>query len=140
MTAPERRQLRRNLALGAVLTALLVAGTALYVFEPLENWLYDMRSRHCQYHTPPPTDQLVHLDIDDESLALIGGWPWPRSTMAAILEEVHRAGAKSLAMDVLYVERPLLESIARKRAAAAPPPPGSTTAPAPPSPDQGGPD
>jgi class 3 adenylate cyclase/CHASE2 domain-containing sensor protein len=116
MTAPERRQLRRNLVLGAVLTALIVAGTALGAFNRLEGWLYDMRTRHCQRHMPPPTDKLVHLDIDDDTLELIGGWPWPRSTMAAVLEEVHRAGAKALALDVLYVDRPLLESVTRLRA------------------------
>jgi class 3 adenylate cyclase/CHASE2 domain-containing sensor protein len=128
MTAPERRQLRRNLLLGGLLTALLVGCTAAGLFEPLEAWLYDIRSRHCQWYTPPPTTQLVHLDIDDVSLELIGHWPWPRHLMAVILEEVHRAGAKALALDVLYMDRPA-ENVSQQVASA-----GSLPATAPASP------
>ena len=66
----------------------------------MERWLYDLRCRYCQFFTRPPTDQLVHIDIDDAVLEDIGGWPWPRSTMARILDEIHDAGPKAVAMDI----------------------------------------
>ena len=70
----------------------------------LENWLYDHRALYFQHFTPPPTDRLVHLDIDDAALETIGRWPWPRSTLADIVDEVRLAGADVLALDVIFRE------------------------------------
>ena len=39
------------------------------------------------------------IDIDDAALETIGRWPWPRSTLAEIVDEVRLAGADVLALD-----------------------------------------
>ena len=33
-------------------------------------------------HPPAPSDDIVHVDIDDSSLDTIERWPWPRALMA----------------------------------------------------------
>jgi class 3 adenylate cyclase len=66
--------------------------------------LYDQRVARCQRFMPPPSDRIVHLDIDDNTLAQVGRWPWHRDVMAEILEEVRRTEPKVLAMDVLFAE------------------------------------
>jgi CHASE2 domain-containing sensor protein len=87
-----------------LLTAGVLIADAVGVLSNLEKWLYDQRARSCQYFTPPPSDRLVHLDIDDKAVDAIGRWPWPRSRMAQIVEEVGRARPKAVAIDVLYSE------------------------------------
>lgn len=105
MTGLERRTFLRNLAVGFSLT---VAVFLLYLAGALnvpENWLSDVRMKRCQYFVGAPTTDLVHLDIDDAALEAVGSWPWPRRMMADIIDELHVAGAKAVALDILYAER-----------------------------------
>jgi len=44
------------------------------------------------------------VDIDDESLAQIGQWPWPRSHHARLIEKLSDAGAAAIAFDMLFSE------------------------------------
>ena len=74
------------------------------VLRSLEWWLYDKRAATCQYFTPPPSSQIVHLDIDDEALEAVGPWPWRRSTLAGIFDEINAANPKAVAVDVLFSE------------------------------------
>src|SRR5688572_7225598 len=104
MTRGERRLLIDTSLLGLALTLLVVALEIGGVLEPLERFFYDYRARHCQYFTPPPTDKLVHLDIDDRSLESIGRWPWSRSVHAEILDELRLAGCKTVCYDVIFPE------------------------------------
>src|SRR5439155_11293334 len=104
MLRHERRLLIDSLFIGAALTLLVIAVDAAGFLEPAENYLYDLRCRLCQHFTPPPTDKLVHLDIDDAILDTIGRWPWPRATVARLLEEVRLAGPRAVELDVLLSE------------------------------------
>ncbi|HEX8913157.1 MAG TPA: CHASE2 domain-containing protein, partial [Humisphaera sp.] len=99
------RHLRLATALvGGSLALALVASILLGWFEPLELLLYDARAKHFQHFTPPPTDRVVHADIDDAALEAVGAWPWPRSVMADMVDEMSAAGAKAIVLDVLYSE------------------------------------
>ena len=104
LTAVEKRQFLRIFFTGVMLTAAVVVADGIGTLANLERWLYDKRAETCQFFTPPPTDQLVHLDIDDKAVDAIGRWPWPRSRMARIVEEIGRANPKAVAIDVLYAE------------------------------------
>src|SRR6185312_7691198 len=44
------------------------------------------------------------VDIDDASLARVGQWPWPRSTMAELTTKLGNAGAAAIAFDILFAE------------------------------------
>jgi class 3 adenylate cyclase len=92
------------MGLGLGLTLLIILLDGLGGLEPLERYLYDFRARHFQVFTPPPTDQIVHLDIDDPSLKEIGAFPWPRTRMAEMLDEINLAGAKVVGMDIIFAE------------------------------------
>ncbi|MGE0153603.1 MAG: CHASE2 domain-containing protein [Reyranellaceae bacterium] len=43
-------------------------------------------------------------DIDDASLALLGQWPWPRTTMAEIVARLANAGAAAIVFDGILGE------------------------------------
>ncbi len=47
---------------------------------------------------------IVILDIDEESLAEYGQWPWERSLLADIVEKLAAEGAAVAAFDVIFVE------------------------------------
>ena len=104
LTPVERRLFVRIFITGVMLTAVVLVADGMGMLANLERWLYDKRAENCQFFTPPPSDQLVHLDIDDKAVDAIGRWPWPRSRMARIVEEIGRAKPKALAIDVLYAE------------------------------------
>ena len=48
--------------------------------------------------------QVKIIDIDDESLAKIGQWPWPRTTLATISQKLAEAGAVAVGYDILFSE------------------------------------
>ena len=50
-----------------------------------DNLFYDWSTRVAAHDTP---DDIVVVAIDDESLAALGPWPWPRSVHAAMLNRL----------------------------------------------------
>jgi adenylate cyclase len=71
---------------------------------------------HFERLNPPkydPTLPIRIVDIDEESLAKIGQWPWPRTAMRDLLAELASKGAAVIAFDVLFAEpdRTSLEAI-----------------------------
>ena len=105
MTRIQRRLLIDTSVIGITLT-LFVMVLDYYgrVLQPLEDWFYDYRAKLCQFYTPPPTDKLIHIDIDDTALQVLGKWPWPRAQFAELINEIDRAGAKAIFMDIVFDE------------------------------------
>src|SRR6478672_6859245 len=98
MTRIQRRLLIDTSVIGITLTAFVAfLDLSTRALTPLDDWFYDRRARLCQYFTPAPTDKLVHVDIDDASIEAIGHWPWPRTQLAEIIDEIELAGAKAIA-------------------------------------------
>ena len=44
------------------------------------------------------------VDIDDESIAKLGQWPWPRTDIARLNDGLAQAGAVSIAYDIVFSE------------------------------------
>jgi adenylate cyclase len=44
------------------------------------------------------------VDLDDESLTRLGQWPWPRTRVASLIENLHRAGAAAIVLDIVFSE------------------------------------
>jgi adenylate cyclase len=44
------------------------------------------------------------VDIDDESLAQLGQWPWPRNLFAQLLEQLRNQGVLAVALDIDFAE------------------------------------
>ncbi len=75
---------------------LLQASGALW---RLDLALYDAAMRGA----PPPADVVI-VAIDDASIAALGRWPWSRARHAALLDRLHAAGARAVALDVIFAE------------------------------------
>jgi adenylate cyclase len=52
-----------------------------------------------------PDDLPVRIvDIDDESLARFGQWPWPRDLVARLIDRLHESGAAAITLDIMFSE------------------------------------
>ena len=52
----------------------------------------------------PPGQETVIAAIDEKSLAELGRWPWPRTTMARLVDQLKASGAKSVGFDIVFSE------------------------------------
>ena len=87
--------------IGAIGIAAVVYG----VFSPLSErasfLFYDQLLLHSKHRM---ASDIVIVAIDDESIAELGRWPWPRDTHAALLEQIAQAKPRAVAYDVLFTE------------------------------------
>lgn len=44
------------------------------------------------------------IAIDEESIRQFGQWPWPRNYIAELIWQIHSAGSRSIALDLLFPE------------------------------------
>ncbi|MEM8755277.1 MAG: CHASE2 domain-containing protein, partial [Pseudomonadota bacterium] len=51
-----------------------------------------------------PSVPVAVVDIDVESLAALGQWPWPRTELAELVRRLTELGALSIAFDVVFAE------------------------------------
>ena len=92
--------------IGAGIVALLIS-VAIYVFNPrflsaisLQSYDTLMKSTAVQ----PQSGRIIIVDIDDDSLAAYGQWPWPRFLMARLADRMWDAGASVVAYDIIFGE------------------------------------
>ncbi len=52
----------------------------------------------------PAGGETVIAAIDEKSISELGRWPWPRTTMARLVETLKAAGAKAVGFDVVFAE------------------------------------
>ena len=103
LARPELRpRLNWLLGLGLTMIVLLLMGSG--AMGGLERSTLDWRFRNFAYYNPYPSDRIVHIDIDDQSLARTERWPWPRERVAQVVDELSRLGARVIAFDVLFTE------------------------------------
>ncbi|WP_296511165.1 adenylate/guanylate cyclase domain-containing protein [Rhodoferax sp.] len=87
-----------------VLCALLIV--------QFEDPLFRMRVRDLAFdqlqklHPAPYVDDIPVrvVAIDDPSLAAVGQWPWPRTVMAQIVDQLTAMGARVVVMDLILAE------------------------------------
>ena len=51
-----------------------------------------------------PAAKVAIVAIDSEAIARYGRWPWHREVMAALIDGIGNAGAKSIGLDVVFAE------------------------------------
>ena len=59
---------------------------------------------------PTPSGRTIVVEIDECSIDWtrkqgLGGWPWPRSVHADLLDAMDRAGVKAVGVDVMFLDR-----------------------------------
>ena len=47
---------------------------------------------------------IVIVDVDEESLATFGQWPWPRTLLAGLVATLNKAGAVGIGFNFLFAE------------------------------------
>lgn len=104
MTESRTARLLRTewLGLAVILAAIALL---LVVSDVLQRWdglIYDAQTKLLPVEAP---SQIVLVDIDDESLAALGRWPWPRDLHARLIERLTEARAAVIGIDVLFNER-----------------------------------
>lgn len=85
-----------GLLCGGVAVALAHQGR----FDGLENRVLDLRFRICSPRPAP--QQVVIVAIDNESIMRLGRWPWPRRVHAELIRRLNEAGARVVALDMLF--------------------------------------
>ncbi len=48
--------------------------------------------------------QVVVVDVDEDSLAELGQWPWPRTILAKLLQQMEHFGVVAVGFDVVFAE------------------------------------
>lgn len=104
MTKGQRKLLIRIAGLGLALTFVVIMVDGLGLLQPLERYIYDARARRFQFFSSPPSREVIHIDVDDPSVDEIGRWPWHRSVMAKLIDEIRLAGAKVIYLDIILYE------------------------------------
>ena len=69
-------------------------------FDGWNEQVLDLEQRHLPRDVHAMSSDIVMVDIDDRALERIGRWPWPRTALAGAIEELLRAGAKTIAIDL----------------------------------------
>jgi len=98
---------RRGVVYWLPLAVLLAATTAHLVSPELFNRLSLFAFDKYQQLAPrqaSPDFPVQIVDIDEHSLKQLGQWPWPRTTLARMLDKLAEAGAAVVAFDVLFTE------------------------------------
>ena len=109
----------RHYAIALIVAALLVPFSFFSPFRLVEDRLYDLFST-----LAPPLPQepgVVIVAIDEPSFSEIGQrWPWPRDLHGRLIEKLREAGAKVIALDIIFAEPSSEEADGRLAASVGP--------------------
>lgn len=98
MPALIRSDLFTGVAVIAAVALLALQGS---VTTSLDLWAYDQGVRQA---TADPGDDIVIVEIDNNSIAKIGRWPWPRNILARMVDELDAAGAAAIVSGIFLSE------------------------------------
>ena len=100
--------LRARTVYAALVLVILAGATLIRIADPFfVQALRLIAFDSYQKLDPAPYDSNLPVrivDVDEASLAKIGQWPWPRTTMAKLLDIVGGDGAAVVAFDILFSE------------------------------------
>ena len=86
---------------GLSITLVFLAFSGSDFMQGLERSAYDFSVRSSER---APSDKVAVIAIDDESIANIGRWPWPRDIHASMHQILTEGGAKVIGQTVFFIE------------------------------------
>lgn len=86
---------------GLIITILVIAFAGSASFQSLERAAYDWGVRSTSRIA---SDRIAIIAIDDQSIANIGRWPWPRDLHAKLIRALADGGAKVIGQTVFFLE------------------------------------
>jgi len=94
------------LGLGITIFFFIIGHFRLEFIDSLELKLYDLRMnlRGENSQTKGEPDQIVLINIDDDSVEKIGRWPWPRSYIAKCINKISQTAPRVIGLNVIYSE------------------------------------
>lgn len=104
MSVASSKHLLSEWVIGGGLTLLFVVGYLAdwQVLRNLDYLTYDLRLP--LRASAQPSDQIVIVGVDDDSLTRVGRWPWPRSTMGELIDILRESGATVIGVDFVLSE------------------------------------
>lgn len=91
---------------GLIITlGLLFVWASTDVIEDIERYAYDLGVRAS---AEEPGDKVAIIAIDDQSIENLGRWPWPRTTLAEMINALHKGGAKAIGLP-LFLSEPQID-------------------------------
>src|SRR6266852_3773751 len=90
-----------------VCLALLIGLAALRIVDPAPVEELRLRTFDTFQRIDPrvKTARPVRIvNIDDKSLAKYGQWPWPRTRIAELIDDLTKMGARVIAFDIMFPE------------------------------------
>ena len=90
------------LGLGITLIFLVLNIIHVDFLDGLELKFYDIRMK--LKDIPANTENIVLVDIDDDSIDKLGRWPWPRSQIVKAINKISEAGPKLIGLNIMYSE------------------------------------
>jgi adenylate cyclase len=103
-------RLARLAKFGPELAGLAVLALVLLLQQADIAWLERVRLQVFDvYQTAAPrpatdAERVAIVDIDEESIARLGQWPWPRTELAELTRRLGAAGATTIAYDIVFSE------------------------------------
>ncbi len=85
----------------AVVAAVLLMHSTSDTIRTLERRFYDFGVTSSSRQ---PSDRIAVIAVDDQSIANIGRWPWPRDVHAQLIDKLAAAKAKTIVETVLFIE------------------------------------
>ncbi len=84
-----------------VILAVLILHATTDAVSTLERRFYDFASTST---SRVPSDQIAIIAIDDQSIANLGRWPWPRDIHARVIDYLANAHAKTIVHTAFFFE------------------------------------
>jgi CHASE2 domain-containing sensor protein/predicted Ser/Thr protein kinase len=84
-----------------VVLAVVILHLATDVIGTVERRFYDFASTSSGRQ---PSDRIAVIAIDDQSIANIGRWPWPRDVHAQLIDQLSAAKAKTIVYTTFFFE------------------------------------
>ncbi|HPF78625.1 MAG TPA: adenylate/guanylate cyclase domain-containing protein, partial [Alphaproteobacteria bacterium] len=81
--------------------AVFFSGKDAEIRKRFQNFIFDSYNKIYQR---PAGNDVVIIDIDENSLRKIGQWPWPRDIVADLITKLDKLGAKVIAFDMVFAE------------------------------------
>ena len=98
---------RIQLFLIGLMLLLLVVSFNSSVLKRIDLIIYDS---FLNFSSHPPPEEIVIIAIDEESIARLGRWPWPRTVHADLLNRLTQAQTTAVGFDILFSEKESLEN------------------------------
>ena len=71
-------------------------------FSQLDRLVYDTFLRN--FSKSLPNEEIVIVDIDENSLGKFGQWPWPRNQLASLIHSIADGTPAAIGIDILFAE------------------------------------